>query len=115
MTRRALLGCGAAALLLSAYSSKAQVIRTVDAPKVVAVDGQQLQTALPLLRAFFRKHPRADCYEVLLAQADLGLEVAFIVRPGQTRCGKSIGYLLDRRGRVIRQIKIRHTNMVIEP
>jgi hypothetical protein len=99
----------------AAYS---QVIHEEQAPKITAIDGSDLYRARHVLRQFFAKEKHPECYRVLFSGFQDNLRVDFwpkdrdpivyaeeeelpvVGRP----CGRNVGYVLDRGGRVIRRI-----------
>lgn len=102
---------------LSVLTISDQVISTTTLPEVIGIDGADLYQARDILRRFFARERHPNCYRVLFSREQGHLTVSFVPRapraivvqegePNRTiepRCGRSIGYVLDGRGRVIRR------------
>jgi len=116
MNHLGLLALSAAAVLTVAGTDPAP--SPTKAPKVVAVDGGDLFRARRVVRRFFDREARPECYRILFSQSDVYLRVDFIpksdeplvLESGQQPqnveepCGRNVGYLIDREGRVIRRV-----------
>lgn len=102
-----------------ASSGSAQVMTVTTPPEVIGIDGADLYRARKVIRRFFATERRPDCYRVLFSRVDGNLSVEFVPRQSpviflregdpidpnmEPRCGRNVGYVLDRRGNVIRRI-----------
>jgi hypothetical protein len=98
----------------------AQVISTTIAPEIAVVEGNDLFRARYVLRRFFSTERHPNCYRVGFSQFEGELRVDFVpqgprmvalapnqVYTGPLRCGRSVAYLLDQNGRIIRRIPVR--------
>ena len=93
----------------------------VETPKVVGLEGEDLYRARHVIRRFFRQERRPECYRVLFSQDEGNLRVDFVpkntwpvvVQEGEeppvvpAPCGQNVGYVLDRRGAILRRVYIR--------
>lgn len=106
-----------AAGLASSGSAQAPSVRP--APEVISIEGADLYTARRVIRRFFATERRPECYLVLFSRVDGNLRVEFVPRQPRVvfvsegeppdpnmepRCGRNVGYVLDRHGNVIRRI-----------
>ena len=118
MTRIVLALCLSVGATLAAPSA-AQVISVTEEPEVIGIDGVDLHRARHVLRRFFANERHPECYRVLFSTVDGNLSVEFVprlppvivVREGdpvdpnrERRCGRNVGYILDRQGNVLRRI-----------
>ena len=88
------------------------------APRVTGLDGEDLFRARHVLRRFFRNERRPECYRVLFSHVADGLRVDFVpknddpvvIYEGDPEpelaqpCGRNVGYVIDRRGNVLRRV-----------
>lgn len=109
------LACAAATL---ATSGSVQVVSVTQAPKVTGLEGADLFRARKVLKRFFATEKRPECYRVLFSIFEGNLAVEFVPkRPDPVRyegepddpnelvpCGRNVGYVLDKRGNVLRNI-----------
>jgi hypothetical protein len=109
-----LFGCAAAA----AVSGSAQVTSVAKAPAVTSLEGADLYRARHVLRRFFANERRPECYRVLFSIFEGNLRVDFVPRDSdlilqegepedpnaRAPCGHNVGYVIDRRGNVLRRI-----------
>lgn len=112
-----LIGVGLSALAASAASA-GQVVSEERARRVVAVDGMDLYLAQRVVRRFFRTERNPECYRVLFARSGDELTVSFIPKSSDPvyvyegepppvvapPCGRNVGYVIDRRGNVLRRV-----------
>lgn len=114
--------CGAVTtfmILMLAASANSQVISVTDPPRVTEVSGQDLYRARKVLSAFFARENRPQCYDVLFSKFEGDLRVDFVpkhpdpIRTGHADaadtgnrqpCGRNIGYVVNRRGNIVRRI-----------
>lgn len=104
--------------IISSTAANAQVIEEVVESKVTALEGSDLYRARHVLRRFFSTEKSPECYRVLFSEFQGNLAVEFIPKgrgpivyhegeePPAVKppCGENIGYVLDRRGRVLRRL-----------
>jgi hypothetical protein len=109
-----LLLCGS---MLSAVAY-AQVIGEVEEPKVTGLEGADLYRARHVLRRFFSNEKNPECYRVLFSDFEGNLAVEFIPKGrdpivyhegeeppvAKPPCGQNVGYVLDRRGKILRHL-----------
>jgi hypothetical protein len=93
-----------------------QVVEETIQPPVIDLDGEALFRARTVLRRFFREERRPACYRVLFSELDGNLTVEFIpknqiivLHEGEPLnepppCGRNVGYVIDRSGRVLRRL-----------
>ena len=108
--------CSAAAPAVPGFAQTASVATPSDGTRM---GGADLYRARNVLRRFFANERRPECYWVLFSNVDGNLLVEFVprqprvvvIREGeprdpnaQPRCGRNEGYVIDRRGNVIRRI-----------
>jgi hypothetical protein len=108
-----LLGAG-----MPSAAALSQVIQDEQAPKVTDLEGGDLYRARHILRQFFAKEKHPECYKVLFSDFQGNLRVDFWPKdrdpviyaeedqPPAARpsCGRNVGYVLDRRGAILRRI-----------
>jgi hypothetical protein len=106
---------GGSMLSVAAYP---QVIEEVEEPKVTGLEGADLYRARHVLRRFFSVEKNPECYRVLFSNFQGNLAVEFIPKGrnpivyhegeeppiAKTPCGQNVGYVLDRRGKVLRRL-----------
>ena len=109
---------GLALSTLSAGTVEAQVVSVERAPVVDRVNAEDLYRARHVLGRFYRTERRPECYHILFSRFEGNLRVDFVPKnrwpvvyregeePSQIEepCGSNVGYVLDRRGRVLRHI-----------
>jgi len=109
---------GVALSTLAPGPAEAQVRSVERAPIVDSANGEDLYRARHVLNRFYRTERRPECYQVLFSQFEGNLRVDFVPKnrgrvfyvegnslpDGRESCGRNVGYVLDRRGRVIRHI-----------
>ena len=109
---------GIAFLGFAADLGIAQTVSVERAPAVDRVNAEDLHRARHILGRFFRTERRTDCYFVLFSQFEGNLRVDFVPKnrdpvvvqeseapsAAATPCGANVGYVLDRRGRILRRI-----------
>jgi hypothetical protein len=94
-------------------------IVSVETPsKVARIEGEEINIALPVIRTFFRKDRHPECYYILLSRERDGLRIDFVPHqrewiieegeensgPAQPSCGRNVGYVLNKRGKIIRRV-----------
>ncbi len=98
-------------------SSSGQVISVKREAPVTAVEGQDLYLARNVLRDFFKSERHPECYRVLFSEFEGNLRVDFVpknsepilvpegaVDTSDEPCGRYVGHVVDKRGRVLRRI-----------
>lgn len=98
--------------------SFAQVVDVRTAPEVVGINGEDLYRARIVLRRFFNRERRPECYRILFATVDGNLRVDFSpkqpefvideegsppIAPAPHCPARHVGYVLDRQGNVLRR------------
>lgn len=95
-----------------------QTISEEVTPKVVGIDGADLFQARHVLKRFFETEKHPECYRIIFSRAKDGLRVdlwpmdrdPLVLKEGDVPpaakppCGRNIGYILDRRGAVVRHV-----------
>jgi hypothetical protein len=122
MTMKSMIVLGLAAVITQSSVSAAQVIAVTTPPEVIGIDGADLFQARKVLRRFFANERHPECYRVLFSRRIGNLTVDFVQRQDRVvvvqegtpepaierRCGREIGYELDRQGNVLREIHVRY-------
>lgn len=106
-------------LLVSAIASApvwGQVVSVTRAPQVTAVEGKDLFRARNVLKKFFESEIRPECYRVLFSEFEGNLRVDFVpknqtivlpegqVDNSEPTCGRNVGYIIDKKGKVLKRI-----------
>lgn len=106
-----LLVCGIASALVWAQETPVK-----QEPSISAVEGKDLYIARNVLRNFFKSEKHPECYEVLFSEFEGNLRVDFVpknqtvvlqedeVDTSPEPCGRNVGYIIDKNGRVLRRI-----------
>ena len=93
-----------------------QVVSVKQAPTVTAVEGRDLFLARNVLRNFFESERHPECYRVLFSEFERNLRVDFVPKnrtivleegqedSSEPSCGRNIGYIIDKKGVVLRRI-----------
>lgn len=104
MTSMFYLGLLSFSLVSFAGSSGGQVVSVERAPPVTSISATDLVRAMPTIRWYLKSHNPA-CYDVLLSPFQGMLRVDFSVREtAPAKCGQTVGFVIDERGRPLRRI-----------
>lgn len=93
-------------------------ITEVGETKVIGVEAADLYRSRHVLRRFFSREKHPECYRVLFSDFQGNLAVEFIPKDQDpiiyneedeppvagTPCGRNVGYVLDRRGAILRRL-----------